>query len=708
VPRRLNPVFRDREELASATDLGEVISSALRESACQIVICSPNAARSKWVNEEILAFKRLGREDRIFCLIVAGEPNATDQPGRADEECFPPALRFHLAADGTLGDSRTEPIAADARPGKDGRYAAKLKLIAGILGVGFDALRRRDQQRRNRRLAIIASGMAAGMVLTSGLAVFAFIQRSVAQKQTVRAEAETRTAKETTRFLVDLFKISDPSEARGNTVTAREMLDKGAARIDRELAKEPAIQATLMDTLGTVYMGLGLYAQSRPLLDRAVALRGSLTGIDPLDLSETMTHRGDLLRLQAEYATGEKAYLDAIRIESARPQDPRNQAELADSLYGLGKLQELEGRYADADRNLRKALTLQQKLYGASHPAIARTLKNLASEVAESGDLNAAIALEQRAVAMQRELRGKEPSPDLAEALNDLGVLLERNGDNDGAERFYRESLAMNRRLYGDKHPEVAAGLFAIASVLWDKEDLEGAEALYEQSIAMRRELQGESDPQLGEALFNLASVQYDRGEAREALANMRQVLVIWRKAFPADHPLIARALNVIGFWLTLNREYPEAERDMQDGLAMRRRLFDAHHPEIASSLQALAILRVAEGRYQEAVPLALSAKSIETAALSADHWRTAVAESAEGAALTGLGRYSEAEARLTHSYGILAKKSGAPLVYRALAQQYLENLRRHERLTSVAQSASTAMLADHAKTNVAPIAPQK
>ncbi|MGC1729955.1 MAG: toll/interleukin-1 receptor domain-containing protein, partial [Steroidobacteraceae bacterium] len=257
VPRRLSPVFRDREELASATDLGEVISAALRESACQIVICSPSAACSKWVNEEILAFKRLGREDRIFCLIVAGEPNATDMPGRAAEECFPPALRFHLAADGTLGSSRTEPIAADARPGKDGRFLAKLKLIAGVLGVGFDALRRREQQRRNRRLAIIAGSATAGMVLTSALAVYALIERGVARKQTVRAEAEAETAKQTTKFLVDLFKISDPSEARGNTVTAREMLDKGAARIDRELANQPAIQATLMDTVGTVYMGLG-------------------------------------------------------------------------------------------------------------------------------------------------------------------------------------------------------------------------------------------------------------------------------------------------------------------------------------------------------------------------------------------------------------------------------------------------------------------
>ena len=116
------------------------------------MICSPQAAKSRWVNEEIIAFKRLGREDRIFCLIVDGEPNATDLPGRAEEECFPPALRFRLGADGQLSEIRTEPIAADAREGKDGRRSAKLKLIAGVLGVGYDALRRREQQRRNRRL----------------------------------------------------------------------------------------------------------------------------------------------------------------------------------------------------------------------------------------------------------------------------------------------------------------------------------------------------------------------------------------------------------------------------------------------------------------------------------------------------------------------------------------------------------------------------
>jgi len=123
IPKRLAPIFRDREELASATDLGTLLTEALSRSACQVVICSPRAARSRWVNEEILAFKRLGREDRIFCLIVDGEPNATDIPGQADQECFPPALRFRLGPDGNLSETRSEPIAADAREGKDGRAA---------------------------------------------------------------------------------------------------------------------------------------------------------------------------------------------------------------------------------------------------------------------------------------------------------------------------------------------------------------------------------------------------------------------------------------------------------------------------------------------------------------------------------------------------------------------------------------------------------
>jgi tetratricopeptide (TPR) repeat protein len=173
--------------------------------------------------------------------------------------------------------------------------------------------------------------------------------------------------------------------------------------------------------------------------------------------------------------------------------------------------------------------------------------------------------------------------------------------------------------------------------------------------------------------------VQYDRGETHEALENMRHVLAIYRKAFPADHPDIAIVLNVMGFGLTMSGDYELADRYLQEGLAMRRRLFSDKTPEIASSLMMLAVLRVAEGKYPEALELSQNARSIFTASLSADHWRTAIAESIEGAALTGLGRYGEAETRLTHSCGILSKNGGAGGVYRSLAQHYLDALHRQE-----------------------------
>ncbi len=692
VPRRLTPIFKDREELPSAVDLGALVNAALEDSACQIVICSPNSAKSRWVNEEILAFKRLGREDRIFSLIVAGEPNATDMPGREEEECLPQALRFKLGEDGALGDVRTEPIAADARPGKDGKHRAALKIVAGLLGVGFDTLRRREQQRRNRRLVAFSGAALAGMVVTSGLAVFAVVQRDRAERQTVRAEAEARTAQETTRFLVDLFKISDPSEARGNTVTAREMLDKGAARVQSELAKEPAVQARLMDTLGTVYTGLGLYPQARPLLDQAVATRRRVPGIDPLELSDSLGHQGTVLELLAEYEAGEKAYREAIRIAAARQNDRQAQAELATSLYGLGMLLDHEGRAAEAEKNLRAALKLQQAVFGTADPAIARTMKDLARAVADDGNLNDAIPLMRRAVAMQRTLYGNQPHPDLAEVLNDMGMLLDERGDLDESEKFYRESLAMYRRVLGDKHPFVATALENVALILQDKGDLAGAEALYMQSLQMRAELVGENHPEYAITLFDVALLQYDRGETEKAFANIRRVLAIYRKAYSGDQPETARVLNTMGFWSTMAGDTREADRYLEEGLAMRRRLFDEHHPDVASSLMMLAILRVSEQKYPEALQLAQSAKSIYTVALSADHWRTAIAESAAGAALTGLGRYPEAETELTHSYGVLSKSGGAPLVYRTLTQRYLDVLHRRESHAGGASSQTASM----------------
>ena len=683
VPKRLTPIFRDREELATATDLGTVISEALRQSACQIVICSPQSARSKWVNEEIIAFKRLGREDRIFCLIIGGEPNASDNPAIADQECFPPALRFKLDAEGNLGTTRTEPIAADARPGKDGKHNAKLKLIAGVLGVGFDALRRREAQRRTRRLIAIASAMTVGMIATTGLAAYALVQRAAAQRQSIRAEAEAETAKQTTKFLVDLFRISDPSEARGNTVTAREMLDKGAARIDTELSRQPVIQATLLDTVGTVYMGLGLYKQARPLLERSVGTRRRLLNADPVANSDSLNHLGDVLTLQAEFTIAEQTYRESIAALRAQPASNAQQAALARSLHGLGMALANQGKLAEAERNLREALALQRWLFEPVNGEVGRTLEDLAQVVDQRGDLKAAMPLMQSALDIQRRLHGAEPHPDLAEAINNLGFLYEEEGNHDAAEKLFREALAMNRRLLGDKHKEIAAGLSNLAFVQQEKGDLAHAEANFRQALAMQRELLGEVHPDVAMTLNNLAYVYSDLGNNRDKLLMQRESLAVYRQLFPGDHPDVARVADQLGYFLMQAGQYVEAELEVREALAMRRRLLGDTHPDVASSLTSLAMIQVATGKYADALASSREAVKIYTAALSATHWKTAIAASTEGAALTGLRRYAEAEKVLPQAYDILKKDIGASKTYVTLAQSYFEDLRRRERLAA-------------------------
>lgn len=221
VPRRLFPVFRDREELPTSADLGSNIEEALRASRYLIVVCSPNGAASRWVNEEIRAFKAMDREDRVLAIIIDGEPNASEKPDSGVPECFPEAIRYRIGADGRLTPERTEPIAADVRPEKDGRDNARLKILAGLLGVGFDELRQRERARRRRRMSLVAT---AATVMVAALAGTWYLQerakkrdvdRQLASKFEERAKglAEKGDAAGAALFFAQANRL-DPARAR--------------------------------------------------------------------------------------------------------------------------------------------------------------------------------------------------------------------------------------------------------------------------------------------------------------------------------------------------------------------------------------------------------------------------------------------------------------------------------------------------------------
>ncbi len=237
---RIAPVFRDRDELPTTSDLGETIRAALRESATLVVICSPSSAKSRWVQEEILAFKRLHGERRVFAFIIGGEPKIEG----AAEDCFSPALRVEIGADGQLSAIPAEVVAADARAEGDGPKLAFIRLVAGLLGVGFDELRQREQQRRNRRLMVITGCSLAGMALTFGLAVVAWQARNDARRRQDQAEdvfafmlGDFRPELKKVGRLDLLDKVGDKAMAYFDALDARDVTDTTLARQAKALTQ---------------------------------------------------------------------------------------------------------------------------------------------------------------------------------------------------------------------------------------------------------------------------------------------------------------------------------------------------------------------------------------------------------------------------------------------------------------------------------------
>lgn len=159
---RLFPVCRDRDDLVGGFDLDERVQLALRQSRYLIVVCSPRSASSEYVRKEIETFEAFGREERVLCLVVDGEPGVSEQPGSSSIECLSPPLRTRNKSGQLM---RCEPLAADARKSKDGKTNAKLKIVASILGVSFDDLKRREDQRRFRRRFRMGLALAAGAVV---------------------------------------------------------------------------------------------------------------------------------------------------------------------------------------------------------------------------------------------------------------------------------------------------------------------------------------------------------------------------------------------------------------------------------------------------------------------------------------------------------------------------------------------------------------
>lgn len=372
-PRRLRPIFRDLDEMGAGPDLGDRLKAALAQSANLIVVCSPAAAASPWVNEEIRAFKAAHGEDAVFAVIVAGEPFASERWGGASLECFPEALR-RRAADGL----RVEPIAADLRPGKQGRQAALLKLVAGLLGLELDEIVRRDAHRRQQQLAVFASLCGGVAVAMGALAMVAIQERDAARAERAQAEGLIEFMIGDLREKLQPAGRLDILDAIGAKAQAYYTADSSRRLDARSLGRH----ARVLHLLGDIRQQRGDLPAALSMFEEASERTGELVKRRPKDPQAIFDHAQSVAYVgEVAYQRGETAvalsqfqtYQSlARRLAALDPKNPDWQAEVAEADTNLGAVVLSQARPDAAARQFQDALAISRRLAAGAPESRAR------------------------------------------------------------------------------------------------------------------------------------------------------------------------------------------------------------------------------------------------------------------------------------------------------------------------------------------------
>ncbi len=541
IPRRIAPVFRDRDELPSATDLSAMVSDALAQSANLIVICSPHAAQSRWVNEEVKSFQRLGRAHRIFCLIVDGEPGASAWAGREHDECLPPALTHPVGTDGRETGERIEPIAADARPGGDGRTNARLKLIAGLLGVGFDDLIHRERRRRRSRwMVAIGSGLAL-LCLTTVLAVNAVIARHAAERRQKQAED-----------LIE-FMLGDLDD-KLRQVNRLDILESVADKAVKYFATMPVADvndATLaqgvraLQQIGHVRFDQGrmpdaenAFAAAQPTADELVRRAPANAGFVAIQaenlswLGRVSWERGDLDAALSRFHSG----LDRLATLTSSQQSAVTALDQAGSLHtNIGRVLEARGQFDAAHAEYIIVLGIYERLSARERDKlnwkseVGYAHANLGQIAYKEGHLDEAIREYGADHRIKASLAALEPNnsrrEDLLISNAILGKSLVAVGETALADRYLRDAVGEAERLL-ELDPSVTswqedAGYYnmMLAALARARGNFSDAAHFGDQAVAHMRAL-ARQDPQNVLWARELAETQVEA--ARRLLAQKR------------------------------------------------------------------------------------------------------------------------------------------------------------------------------------------
>jgi len=489
-----------------------------------------------------------------------------------------------------------------------------------------------------RRHKFGAAVAAIGALLLIGFAV----AQMVAFRRITR---ERDRADRIAEFMTNIFNVSNPSEARGNTVTAREILDKASQQFDTELANDPQLQAEMIYTVATTYDALGLYSRAYDLAESALDKRRGLLGRSHPETLKSMTQVGWLLYRKGRDPDAEKLLREAIDQDrkAVGAEDPVTLEAMDDLAIVLGR----QGRYGEEERLEHELTEIRARTFGSENPLTLRSRANLAEALSGESRFADAEKEYRQLLVIQRRTLGDDHPVTLA-TKNNLGNALQEQGRYDEAEALYRETLNGLQRVLGPDHTDTADIQTGLAiSLAHTRIHYAEAEDLFRKSMETQLRLVGPDHPNTLRAEEGLANLLCDEDHYAEAEKLIRDILAIRQRTLGPEHTDTLLAQYNLANVLFRERRFGEADKLFRDTLRSQARVLGPEDPDTLASMAYLARVLLKEKIPQKAEPLAKRSFDAQLRILGPQHSDTLASLQYWGESLVDTHRYDEAKSTI-------------------------------------------------------------
>ena len=450
------------------------------------------------------------------------------------------------------------------------------------------AYRLRKYIRRNRTPVAVLAGIFA-MLIAFG------ITQTI---QLRRITKERDRADRITGFMTNMFKVSDPSEARGNSITAREILNKAAKDVDSGLIKDPELQAQMMFEMGSVFKNLGLYDRARMLLTQSLQIRRRVLGPNNPDTLNSLNTLAKTVYLQGRYAEAEKMFHEALDIRrrvlgAEHPDTLQSQSDLAEDVS-------VQGRYTDAEKLRRETYETRRRVLGPEHPSTLDSMGNLAISLEDLGRNADGEKLWRETLEARRRVLGREHQVTL-ETMNNLALNLEREDRYLDAEKLERETIDARRRILGPEHPDTLDSMSNLARFLGRQGRYADCEKQLWEVLEIQRRVDGPEHPDTLDTLSDLAATISAEHRFAEAEKLQRELLEVRVRVLGPEAPDTLQARTGLSNMLTQEGHYDQAEKLLSETLEIQRRLDGPDNPRTVKSVYNMACLKAQMGKREEA-----------------------------------------------------------------------------------------------------------